>query len=86
MGAFQEILTNEDSVSLLSYDRLCEQGVSSLRVLESHCHLTDKSLTGTAGDLLRAPTRYPPLEQDFPKDLLSRVESIYAALLDRSII
>jgi hypothetical protein len=84
--AFEQILDEQDHIILLSYDRMCQQGASSLVSLENRCHLSAGSLTLAARDILRAPGHYESECDELETSLLDRVELIHERLLERSIV
>ena len=84
--AFEHILDEDDRILLLSYDRMCEKGASSLSVLESRCHLSAGGLTAAAEGLLRAPSPYEREGVDLEAELLQRAKLVHARLLERSIV
>jgi hypothetical protein len=84
--AFEHIIRHQDKVLLMSYERLCEQGMTAFSALQAYLQIEQAEVLDEIGTVFKAPTRYNVEDEMRDTDLLDRALALHRDLLEISVV
>jgi hypothetical protein len=86
VSAFGHIMQHKDQVLLLSYERLCEQGITALSAIQACVQIRPTEVLDEVATVFKAPTRYNLDNEVQDHDLLNRALALHRCLMEASVV